>query len=353
MLRKLCAVLILLFAASPAAAQLSVSFQEGVNGYAGTIDTEFRAANPLDPQGEKDFVSIDEFDGGFQTQGALRFENLFGNQPGRVPTGVTIAFATLTVRVTSSSDIDAILSFDRVLPGHIKPTDIRPEGVPATAPWGELDTWFSLGGDLEPDPITGLLNGDPLLQDGVEAPAIPNEIVPTPNVSGAFVDVDVTDSIQAWYSGALNYGWAINNNTGNGWDFVSSEFVDTVNPADFSFRPMLTIGYFLLEGDLDFDNDVDLDDYEFLLGNLAIQLNGPISQGSMGDLDFDRDVDLDDFSIFKDVYPGGAGGLTSALAARAAVPEPSGVLLAWIAVSTAAMVRRRVPFGPSVEPFEV
>ena len=121
----------------------------------------------------------------------------------------------------------------------------------------------------------------------------------------------------------------------------SSEFVDAVNPSDFSRRPLLTIGYFLLQGDLDFDSDVDLDDYDFLLGNLAVQLNGPIAQGSFGDLDFDRDVDLDDFSIFKDVYPGGAGGLADALAARASVPEPSAVVLAILALCSLACRRFR------------
>lgn len=345
MLRKLSAFLVVVCAAAPAAAQLSVTFQEGVSGYAGTKDTTFRAADPLGqtsvpPPGIADFVSIDEFDGGFQTQGALRFENLFGNQTGLVPTGVTIAFATLTVRVTSSSDIDAILGFHRVLPGHISDPNNMLRPVP-TDPWGEDDTWFSLGGDLEPDPITGLLDGDPILQNGVESTANPEAIVLTPNVSGTFVDVDVTDSIEAWYAGAPNFGWAINNNTGNGWDFLSSEYVDAVVPSDFSFRPMLTIGYFLLQGDLDFDNDVDLDDYDFLLSNLAVQLDGPIAQGSLGDLDFDRDVDLDDFGVFKDLYPGGAGGLAGALAARASVPEPATAALVFFAVCGLACGRLR------------
>lgn len=319
MLRKLFAILLVTSATTPALAQLSVSFQQGVNGYMGTLDTEFRAANPVDPQGDKDFVSIDEFDGGFQTQGAIRFEDLFGPQPGRVPNDVTIAFATLTVRVTSSSDIDAILGFHRVLPA---------------SPWDESSTWLSLGGDLDPDPITGLLDGDPILQDGIESTADPEAVVPTPNVSNAFVDIDVTNSVRAWYAGAMNLGWGINNSTGNGWDFLSSEYVNPDDANDFSFRPKLTIGYQTVPGDLTgpggvLDGVVDLLDYEFLLSNLAIQLNGPINQGAFGDLDFDRDVDLDDFAIFKNLYPGGPQGLAAALSA---VPEPTCVLLAGIAI---------------------
>jgi hypothetical protein len=331
MLRKIFAFLIAICTTAPASAQLSVSFQEGVNGYAGTVDTEFRAANPLDPQGDKGFVSIDEFDGGFQTQGALRFENLFGSQPGQVPNDVTIAFATLTVWVDSSSDLEAVIGFNRVLPA---------------SPWDESSTWFSLGGDLIPDPVTGLLDGDPILQDDVESLAVPESVVPTPEVSHTFVDIDVTDSVITWYAGAQNLGWGINNDTGNGWDFFSSEYIDPVDASDFSFRPKLTIGYQTVAGDLtgpggELDGVVDLLDYQFLLNNLAVQLNGPINQGAFGDLDFDRDVDLTDFGIFKNLYPGGPAGLASALAAQSNVPEPAAVTLAVFALCGVGCLRRR------------
>src|SRR5262245_27993578 len=202
MQRTLLAVLTAVCMAAPASAQVSITFQQGVGGYTGTVDNEFRAANPVDNFGTKEFISVDEFDGGFQTQGALRFDNIFGNQPGRVPLGVTIGFATMTVRVTSASDANAILSFDRVLPGHMTdPHNSRPPGVLPTDPWGNLDTWFSLGGDLEPDPITGLLDGDPILQDDIEALSTHDTVVTTPTVSGTFVDIDVTSSINAWYTG--------------------------------------------------------------------------------------------------------------------------------------------------------
>lgn len=325
MLRKLFAFFVVICAAAPAAAQLSVSFQEGVNGYAGTLDTEFRSGDAATPQGAKDFITVDEFDNGNQVEGAIRFENLFGNQVGRVPAGVTIGFATLTVWSDSASDPEAVIGFNRVL---------------ATSPWDENSTWFSLGGDLIPDG-SGLLDGDPILQDNIESLTVPDAIVPNPQISDVFINLDVTAAVQAWYAGATNLGWGINNNTGNGWDIFSSEYVDPVDANDFSKRPRLTIGYFLKPGDLDFDNDVDLDDYDFLLENLAIQLNGPIDQGSHGDLDFDRDVDLDDFGVFKDLYPGGAGSLATALATRTVVPEPASAALAVCALTWLVSLRRR------------
>lgn len=313
---------ILLLAAAIAApattwAQVSVVFQQDLNGYTGTIDTEFRAANPVDPQGEKDFVSIDEFDGGFQTQGAIRFENLFGPGANQVPLGKTIAFATLSIYVTSSSDIDAILGFNRVLPA---------------SPWDETSTWFSLGGDLTPDPETGLLDGDPILQNNVESLTTPDAIVPTPNISSAYVDVDVTSSVIAWYGGAANLGWGINNNTGNGWDFEASE------NADMAVRPKLTIGYLTLPGDLDLDNDVDPMDYQLLLNRLGTHLDAPIAQGAIGDLDFDRDVDLDDFGVFKGLYPNGVAAFE---AMARGVPEPGSAVLALVGLCGLASRRRR------------
>jgi hypothetical protein len=74
---------------------------------------------------------------------------------------------------------------------------------------------------------------------------------------------------------------------------------------------------------------------------MAVHLDGPIDQGSFGDLDFDRDVDLDDFAVFKNVFPGGSAGLQAALAA-ANVPEPASVLLIVIAASGLVFTRRRI-----------
>ncbi|MGL4514260.1 MAG: PEP-CTERM sorting domain-containing protein [Lacipirellulaceae bacterium] len=336
----------------------SLIFQDGRNGYDSTIDTEFRAANPTDPQGEKEFLSIDEFDGGFQTQGAIRFGNVFGGQFG-VPNGVDILFAELEFYATSATDAAAVIGFNRVL----GPDANRAAG---SGPWNNDDTWFSLGGDLIPDGA-GLLDGDPIVQDGVESSVNPDSVLPASfnTVGNGRVRIDVTSSVEAWAavgnaagSNAANLGWAINNSTGNGWDVLSAEYgtldpvasQNAVNtritngllPAGSTFidvRPKLTVVYAGAagQGDLDQNGVVNLADYGLLLTNMAVELNGPIASGATGDLDFDRDVDLTDFNIFKNVYPGGASGLAAALA----VPEPGTVLLAAIAASGVFVSRRR------------
>jgi hypothetical protein len=368
MLRKLPALLILVCAidAAPAFGQKSVTFQNGVTMLSGgglyeaTSDNEFRAAAPTTSQGENEGVTVDEFDGGFQTQGAIRFENLLISQGGLVPDDLAredILFAELRLWGTSSSDADANITFHRVLGED----------------WDEDDTWASLGGDLIPDEF-GLLDGDPILADDVEAAAAPDFQVENTEVDSAdllssglaaglplldaidtaFFRFDATDAVRDWLiDGQQNRGWAINNDTGNGWDFTSSELM-TVLQSEWTdagllpenFHPALTVVF--VDGpilDLDADDDVDELDFAAFLDLLAVELDGPIQTGAPGDFDFDRDVDLNDFKFFKNNYadqhamfpPGGGGSL-----AGGAVPEPTSGVLAALALLGAAAARRRV-----------
>lgn len=395
MSKNFLAALIVMFAGAGAAFGQAFTFQDGVTElpggelYDGTIDTEFRAADPTEEQGENPEMSIDDFDGGFQTQGAIRFENLLASDGGLIPDAVTtgqipIVFAELALWKTSPSDSDAIINFNRI---------VGPD-TSTGAFWQEDDTWASLGGDLIPD-MGGFLDGDPIMEDDVEAASVPDfqdgfpmgdytqprdttryatdndgedliaifreEVAADPAnptedeideiIEQSFFRYDVTDAIEDWLvNGDPNYGWSINNNTSDGWDMVASDLVGDMEGmveqgglqiAAERLRPALTViiappgG----RGDLDFDGDVDLEDYQDLLDNLAIELDGPIATGATGDLDFDRDVDLDDFAIFKDEYDlaNGAGAFSSALA----TPEPASGLLGLLAVCGLAGARRR------------
>lgn len=395
-------VLFVLAIACPALGQGVVTFQDGVtelpNGdlYEGTVDTEFRAAAPTDPQFENDNISVDQFDGGFQTQAAIRFENLLISDGGLVPDELPrdgIIFAELALWKQSPSQSDAMIGFHRVLGADSTSGDV----------WTEEDTWASLGGDLIPDEA-GLLDGDPIARDDIESASLPDfldsgdrfapdavvvldpeedpvaaNLVYTTDTDSedvfddawngtdedlaraidvAMFRFDVTDALQDWLAdtdadapgtqaAAGNFGWAINNDTGDGWDFRSSEiavvFEDEFEGLDIAqFRPALTVIFD--DGsagplDINKDAEIDLVDFELFLDLMGSELDGPLTTGAPGDFNFDRTINLDDFKYFKENFPGGEAGFAAALQA---VPEPSTCsLLTLCGLGVFAFRRRR------------
>ena len=403
MMTRSLALLLLLVASAPVLSQGVLFFQDGVTElpsgdlYDGTIDTEFRAANPTDPQNENVNLSIDQFDGGFQTQAAIRFDNILLSNGGLLPDELTpdkISFAEFRLWKQSPSQSDAQIDFNRVVGPDSSTGDF----------WDEEDTWASLGGDLIPD-AAGLLDGDPIARDDMESAIVPDfsdnsarfddSVVvvldpsadPVPSgmvyrtdqdsedvfdeawdgtdadlaraIDVAFWRFDVTEAVRDWFAdsdpntpgtqpSAPNFGWAINNDTGDGWDMRSSEvfepFESEFEALDTAqFRPALTIIFDDgSAGPLDINKDaaIDLADYELFLDLLGSELDGPLSTGAPGDFDFNRQVDLDDFKFFKANFPGGAEGLEAALAAS--VPEPSSNVLFAFAFGIVAWIRTRV-----------
>jgi hypothetical protein len=319
MFRKLSVLVIFLSAAGTVSAAVTVTFQEGVNGYMGTQDTELAFRSATLPLGEEPSISVDEDDSG-PTQGAIRFDSIFGSGPGQIPpTNVTIGFAELQIYVSDPCGANCNIRFHRVL------------GAPG-ANWDENSTWDSLGGDF----FGG--RGDafkPIVTDGIEALATPDFTVPDSSLDEVFLTFNATAALQAWAGGAVNRGWAINQDTTGGWDFSSSEH------AEVDRHPKLTVVYYQVGklADIDGDNVVDLDDYQLLLNNMGVHVAGPIAPGFAGDLNFDRKVDPADFGIFKTEFPGGAGAFEAALAAS--VPEPASVVMVLAAVGGVASWRRR------------
>jgi len=59
---------------------MSITFQQGANGYSGTVDTHVRQDNPTTAYGTSATVLADNLSP--LSHGLLRFENIFGN-PGR------------------------------------------------------------------------------------------------------------------------------------------------------------------------------------------------------------------------------------------------------------------------------
>ncbi len=188
--------------------QSRVAFQEGVNSYTGTQDTYINEASKDNSFGNQSSVIVDlhfNDDVNDESQGLIRFDNIFGNGPGQIPVGATIISANLTVEVISTSNVAATIRFHQLLTN-----------------WSESSSWNSL------------LNG---LNSGVDYVASADATVANPESLGTQVIMGLEEAVQAWSDGANNFGWAIISNHGDGWDFRSSEF------STASLRPQLQIEY--------------------------------------------------------------------------------------------------------------
>jgi hypothetical protein len=168
----------------------TVTFQEGVNGYTGTLDTNVRGNNP-DTQYSTDLsVPVDGVSAThLPIEALLRFENIFGGGPGQIPAGSEVASARLELNIT---DDGSALSFYRMLRN-----------------WVETETWNTLGAGIQTDDVEAVSTAD----------------ASTGPVALGLLSVDVTTSLQAWSSDpTMNFGWAILQSGGSNMvQFNSSE----------------------------------------------------------------------------------------------------------------------------------
>ncbi|MBA3483625.1 MAG: PQQ-dependent sugar dehydrogenase, partial [Pirellulales bacterium] len=105
----------------------------------------------------------------------------------------------------------------------------------------------------------------------------------------------------------------------------------------------------IVRSDLDFDTDVDVDDWEVFLTYNLTNFAGltPDEAASRGDLDGDVDNDYFDFKIFRSDFDAAHGtGALSRLTAH--VPEPSATVLALGACGVYVMASRRVSRRPGL-----
>lgn len=195
----------------------SASFRQNVNGYASAHDTRIRANTP-DADGSalaNAFVDWDVAGTGVENddQILIRFDDIFGSNPGQVPPGSQIHAAMLDLATVINNGYGDGGQFYAIL-----------------AQWQDTDTWNTL------------LNG--ISADGFEAAsnatAVAGSPTRNPNVCGGFMAFDMTTDVAAWSSGARpNYGWAILPwpNGGDGWGVSLSESVTERE------RPQLRIYY--------------------------------------------------------------------------------------------------------------
>jgi hypothetical protein len=172
----------------------TVSFQQNVDGYGGTMDTELRGAAADVPQGSAVGITVDADDGGGISHGLLRFENIFGSNPGQVPVGVEIISARLTLNhnVANANGNDVML--------HRMLVDWNP----ADATYNSFTTGIQADGNEAATSIDARI-----VSTGLTVPFVLN--------------VDVSPTVQAWANGAANYGWALLPSGTDGYRLDSSE----------------------------------------------------------------------------------------------------------------------------------
>ncbi len=258
---------------TPSKPVMLASFQQGVAGYNGAEDTELRQANPTESFAGNPTATVDSDEpngSGNDTQVLVRFNNLLGGQPGRIPAGVNVTSAMLKLTVLDEGSGFTI--------HHMN------------ADWSDGATWDGFGGgvgadDFEADifvlATAGANNGKANVREG--------DLI-----------LDVTESVQRWVAGEPNRGWILRPfaSGSNGVVFATSE---NETPGA---RPKLVVRFVPsgCPGDLNCDGSVDFDDIDVFVEALGyaggVGWPYPSCPWTNGDCNGDNDVTFDDIDAF-------------------------------------------------------
>ncbi len=181
-----------------------VSFQNGIDQYAGTVDTEIWALAPTTFLESNPNASSDADNDGGESQVLIRFDGIIGKEPKQIPSGARILSARMVV---SAFDQGSTVNLHRML-----------------VPFSRSATWNSMVDGVSADGCEASRHKDSFTFGKIAA-------------NSSTIVFDVTDSVQAWASGQANHGWVFINTAGNGWDFYASEF------EDIKQRPQLAVEY--------------------------------------------------------------------------------------------------------------
>ncbi len=192
----------------PGNAKVTASFQNGVNGYLGTIDSEIWALAPTTILQGNGNASTDSDNDGGESQVLLRFDGIIGAEVGQVPANAVVRSARLLV---SAFDQGSTVNLHRML-----------------VPFDESVTWSSMISGVSADGLEASRHKDAFTFGKIAANS--SEIV-----------FDVTDTVQIWVNGQGNHGWVFLNTGGNGWDFYVSDF------ENIAQRPKLVIEYTIVQ----------------------------------------------------------------------------------------------------------
>jgi hypothetical protein len=241
---------------------VAYSFREAADGYAGTTDTQLREGAPARDESSAPVLSADTEEDGGANHVLIRFGDLFGAGPGRVPPDASIARAILTVHALDPGDGAAV---HRLL-----------------LPFAETDTW------------SGSFGGDGVQADDAEASASFDDL---PGGATGDLGIEVTPSVRAWQADpGANHGWVLLPLGPNGWDLASSENTNA------SRRPTLAVYVDLCPIDLvsPYDAGADALDVQELVDRVA-------GGSPPGDWNGDGVVDFLDVAAYLNDAEAGCG----------------------------------------------
>jgi len=188
------------------AANAEISFQEGVNGYEGAVDTFI-----MEDEGDSDIShgaleslewdADDPYNSGMLKFALIRFEDIIGPDPGQIPVGAFIESATFSYVVYNTGN----------------PADVNEVLVD----WTEDETYSSFGGEA-----------------GVQSDEYGTYADQANGASSGVKTIDVTSSLIAWaIDPSINYGWIFLPTGSDGVDIRSSEY------GIIGDRPKLIVHY--------------------------------------------------------------------------------------------------------------
>lgn len=234
------------FCVNVAVAQVTVTFQQGVDGYAGTFDRLINLNNnrngaDIDTTAASFFIDGDPQDSA-RADYLIRFDDIIGEN--KIPIGAKILKATLTLKTTSSSTSSNAQSASSYSIYRLT----RPFDANSTldGDFGDDSFDFTPYIDGITPTIDSVLQAGPVTPDDVDADwcvgTFDRPIGSARMDVDQFYSADMTRAVQSWIAGDPNYGVAvISDHTDNddGWS------VHSTGSSDVATRPELTVLYTL------------------------------------------------------------------------------------------------------------
>lgn len=187
-----------------AIAGTTYTFQQGVNGYTGCLDTHIREADPNGSYGASETLVWDFDDpnlSGSETVALLQFSDIFGAGPGQIPPGSAITSATLTYNLVTG---DSVSELAEVL-----------------IAWDESSTHDGFG-----------------IFPGAQVGDYRKQPIGSPSGIGIVRTLNVTESVVRWsLNPASNHGWIFFAESLGAFGIIHS----SESTAGVALRPLLTV----------------------------------------------------------------------------------------------------------------